>query len=232
MKSSTAILIFSRTAKAEARHKIFAGKASENIAAHAYLLNKTIATARETGVPYFHFTEKEQYGETFEERLLNSFNHIFHEGYENIICIGSDCPQLTSTYLKESKTTVERGVTTFGADENGGVYLIAISKAHFETGILENISWNTHRVFAQCKYNAVKYGFEFSVLSVCKDINNNEGLRNYLRSAEINSTIKWILLRLLGLIKQFELLSLLKKQNTALQSVTILRGPPACLAFC
>ncbi len=193
MKSSTAILIFSRTATAEARHKTIAGRRTHNIAAHKYLLSKTISNVKDTGIPYFHFTEKDQLGATFEDRLLNSFNRVFHEGYENIICIGSDCPQLTAINLAEGKIALERGAACFGADNNGGVYLIAISKKHFQEGLLKDISWNTSIVFTQIKYNFDKSEFRYKLLSRFRDINDEKSLLNYLKAREINSSLKWVL---------------------------------------
>lgn len=226
MKSSTAILIFSRTATAEARHKTIAGRHTHNITAHKYLLNKTISNVKDTGIPYFHFTEKEQLGATFEDRLQNSFNRVFQEGYENIICIGSDCPQLAVTHLAEGKIAVERGAACFGADNNGGVYLIAISQKQFKAGIFEDISWHSSKVFAQLKQNFEKSGIVYTLLSPCRDINDTKDLLNYLKAREINSSLKWVLLTLLGFKRQFINAGLFRKLCMEVKSVSILRGPP------
>ena len=228
MKSSTAILIFSRTATAEARHKTIAGRHTHNITAHKYLLSKTISNVKDTGIPYFHFTEKEQRGATFEDRLQNSFNRVFQEGYENIICIGSDCPQLTAINLAEGKIAVESGAACFGADISGGVYLIAISQKQFKAGILEGISWHTSKAFAQLKQNFDTSGLAYILLSPYKDINDKKNLLNYLNTREINSSLKWVLLILLGFKEQFINIGLYRKLFIEVNSVCILRGPPVC----
>lgn len=226
LKSATAILIFSRTAKAEARHKNIAVNRRSNIAAHSFLLNKTIATVGETGLPYFHLDENNQSGITFEERLLDAFNRVFQLGYENILCIGSDCPKLNSIDLVQSKIAVENETACFGADNHGGVYLIAVTKKQVEAGLFNSISWNTQKVLYQLTTNAVILNFEYNVLSVCHDINGQKDMLQYFKANKISPSLKWALATLLGIGKQFINLVFQIISNSELKSVTILRGPP------
>jgi hypothetical protein len=172
LNSKIAILIFSRTATAEAGKKNIVEKSGNNVAAHSFLLNKTIATVEESALPHFHIDEKKQRGLTFEERLHDAIKQVFKQGYENIVCVGSDCPQLTSDHLLQSKIAVENGTACFGGDSHGGVYLIAITKSQFKTGILNSISWNTDKVFSQIQANTILLNFKFAVLSVLQDVND------------------------------------------------------------
>lgn len=227
MNATTAILIFSRTATAEAGRKEIAGNSRNNVAAHAFLLNKTLATVEGSSLPHFHIDEKKQCGVTFEERLHDAIKQVFKQGYENILCVGSDCPQLTSDHLLQSKIAVENGTACFGKDGRGGVYLIAISSSQFKAGILNSISWNTNKVFSQIQANTISLALNYDVLSVCRDINNKQDLLQYIKTKEISQSLRWALALVLGIGKQFSNIIFQQIINVGFKGVNILRGPPA-----
>lgn len=226
MKPTTAILLFSRTAEAEAKHKNIAENSRNNIAAHALFINKTISIIEETGIPYFHINEKKQSGKSFEERLFGAFSQVFREGYENVLCIGSDCPQLNAWHLIQSKIAVETGAACFGADKNGGVYLIAISQKQFGDGMLSGISWNTHLVQAQLKANSRATCSDYLTLPVCQDINRQEDLKRYIKSNEISYSLRGVIVSLLKLERLFCPPESQRLLDREFKAVTILRGPP------
>ena len=227
MNAKTAILIFSRTAHAEACIKNIAGNSGNNIAAHAFLVNKTIVTVEESALPNFHIHEKKQCGVTFEERLHDAINQVFKKGYENILCVGSDCPQLTSDHLLQSKITVENGTACFGKDSHGGVYLMAITKSQFKAGILNSISWSTDKVLSQIQANAISLDFNYDILSVLQDVNDKKGLLQYIKIKQISQSLKCTLISLLAIGKQFSNIIFQTILNIAFNGVSILRGPPA-----
>jgi hypothetical protein len=226
LKPTTAILLFSRTAKAEAKYKSIAVNGRDNIAAHTILINKTIATVEETGLPYFHIDEKQQSGKSFEEKLFDAFSQVFREGYENVLCIGSDSPQLNERHLIQSKMAVENGAACFGADNNGGVYLIAISQKHFKNGILSGINWNTAKVYSQLSANSASISCECLALPACQDINDQTDLRKIIESKEIANSLKWIIVVLLRLKNHFNSLVSNRLLKNEFKAVIILRGPP------
>lgn len=226
MKPTTAILLFSRTAEAEAKHKSIAENSRNNIAAHALFINKTISTINETGIPFFQVNEKQQSGKSFEERLFGAFSQVFQAGYENVLCIGSDCPQLNAWHLIQSKIAVETGAACFGADKNGGVYLIAISQKQYGAGILSGISWNTPLVLAQLMANSRVTRSEYLTLPVCQDINRQEDLRIYSKSNEITCSLKRAIVALLKLERLFCPPESQRLLDREFKAVTILRGPP------
>ena len=227
MNAKTAILIFARTANAEAGIKKIAINSGRNVAAHTILLNKTIATVEESALPHFHIDEKKQFGDTFEERLRGAIKQVFKEGYENILCVGSDCPQLASNHLRRSKIAVEKGMACLGRDSHGGVYLIAITQSQFNAGILNCISWNTKKVFSQIQANTLSLDFKYDVLPVCQDVNDSGNLLQYVKTKTISQSLKWALMSLLGLGRQFSNKIIQSILNVGFKGVNALRGPPA-----
>ncbi|CAN0575163.1 unnamed protein product, partial [Ectocarpus sp. 12 AP-2014] len=58
------------------------------------LTKETLRKVKRTKQPYFHISEKEQTGNSFGERFTNAIQTVFDKGYEHIITVGNDTPQL------------------------------------------------------------------------------------------------------------------------------------------
>ena len=80
MTKKTAILIFSNSAKEDAKRKSFADSQLFET-----LTNETINKVKKTGLPYFHFTETQQEGTSFGARFSNAIQTVFDKGFTNII---------------------------------------------------------------------------------------------------------------------------------------------------
>ena len=60
----------------------------------------TIRQIEHSGLDYFHFTEKEQEGGDFGERFIHAIQSVFNKGYEYIITLGNDTPQLRTKHIR------------------------------------------------------------------------------------------------------------------------------------
>ena len=105
---NTAILLFARTAEAEARHKLVCGNrgASANYRLLKTLVNHATEVAEQSGLPVFHITELEQRGHSFGARLQHAFEQVYAHGFERVIAIGSDCAHLTPSMLSNAARIV------------------------------------------------------------------------------------------------------------------------------
>lgn len=81
-----------------------------------------------------------QKGEDLGERMLNAFMDGFNDGYENIILIGSDLPDISKEIIEEAFGRLENNDIVFGPAEDGGYYLVGMSKLHQR--IFENKPWS------------------------------------------------------------------------------------------
>lgn len=65
-----------------------------------------------------------QHGENLGERMKNAFKKGFEDGYERIILIGSDLPDINSTHLEAGLQALKQNEIVFGPAIDGGYYLI------------------------------------------------------------------------------------------------------------
>ena len=98
------------------------------------------------GGDYSYFA---QIGRDLGQRMKNAFVHSFDEGFERVILIGSDIPDLPAQYLHEALNALESNGAVIGPSRDGGYYLIGFSRASFLPAVFEDITWSTSAVFRQ-----------------------------------------------------------------------------------
>ncbi len=143
VQHNTAILIFAHSAAQEFERKPFA----KNTVLFEALNKETLTKVKKTGLPYFHFTEKEQFGDTFGERFVNAIQEVYEKGYKNVITIGNDSPQLKTSHLLEANKQLELGKTVLGPTFDGGFYLMGLQKSTFDASLFERLPWQRFGLF-------------------------------------------------------------------------------------
>jgi len=143
-----AILFFSRSAHAEARHKKWTGDPATDLRIARYLINHTHARLEAAPFPVFCVDETMQHGDSFGERLANAFELIFKKGFRKIIAVGNDCPDWNIDWHKASAQLIQQK-SILGPDNRGGVYLIGLSKEEDFKSIFSRIVWGNSLVFQQ-----------------------------------------------------------------------------------
>ncbi len=134
----TAILIFALSPKAECkRKKIMAG------ALFSVLSEHSLDMAAKTGLPYYHYTEKEQEGDTFGERFTNAIQDIFKKGFKHIITIGNDTPQLKTSHILGTARLLENNRLVLGSSADGGFYLMGLHQENFSPKDFKALPWQT-----------------------------------------------------------------------------------------
>ena len=79
------------------------------------------------------------------EKMLHAFNNIFEKGYEKVVIIGSDCPDLSSPIINKAFEKLVKNDIVIGPAEDGGYYLLGMKKLYPD--ILKNKNWSTSSVF-------------------------------------------------------------------------------------
>ncbi len=190
MIHSTAILLFTRPASEEARAKTLfptqADKAFDGLISHA------IATIRQTKLPYFVHTE--QVGQSFAERFTHAIQKIFDQGYERVITIGNDSPELTAGMIRKADQLLQNRSLVMGKSQDGGAYLIGIQKEVFDPEAFVDLPWQT-----ECVAEALVDTFDdHEVLPlVLRDLDNSWDFQRLI--ATHASTIKGMLFAVLQL---------------------------------
>lgn len=156
---NTMVMVFARSAKAEAKAKDLDKGLSYSMAIELSqkLLDHTFGEVEKSGIPFNWVNETQQQGSNYRERFLASVRKQFSEGVQQLIIVGSDTPNLSSDHLLLAKEYLSHDVSVFGPSADGGVFLIAITKEQFLAGALDEVDWLTDRVLAQLSENASNY---------------------------------------------------------------------------
>ena len=224
--NDTALLLFSRTALQEsASKKLVAGNKKQNFIAIKNLIERSKGIAKQSGLPLFIHTEQQQRGNTFGEKLQASINDVFEKGFEKIIIIGNDCPQLSLKQIDIACVQLENFHQVLAPTNNGGVYLMGFTKNRFYKE-MANIRWQTENVYDDLKKLAALKNATVYHLTFLSDVNNYVDLTNELSYLSAGNEFKILILSFLSSFKKtlYKSTDYFKK---FLRSVLVLRGPPA-----
>lgn len=219
--NSTALLLFVRTEQEEARCKPLAGSRKASAALFRQFNRHMLQQVRRTGLPLFIVQGDQQIGTTFGERLANAYQSVFDLGYDRVIAIGNDCPELNTQLLLEAANQLERHPMVLGPTDDGGAYLIGFQRAAFQIEAFVKLPWQTDTV-----YEALLTSAEgtIAVLDPSFDIDQHQTLRRQLWRIPV--VLRRLISRLLGPVG-----AALFKENHSLPSVSYqlpvgLRAPP------
>lgn len=197
MLKQTAILIFANTASKEIENKAFLSK--EVVTA---LNNQTLQVVKKTGIPFFHFSEKEQFGNSFGERFTNAIATIFAKGYAKVITVGNDTPHLKVGHLKKAATKLENTNLVLGLSRDGGFYLMGITKEHFCKNTFLHLPWQKRNLTKAILKVAITKNLTPYFLEYLYDVDAKMDVKKVIHSFR-KVPVRWVCF--------FLLLSLIKK---------------------
>jgi uncharacterized protein len=227
---NTAILVFSRSANAEQKHKILHTNAAKNLQLHQALYNKTIAIVKETNLPFIIIDEVNQHGERFGERFCNAIEYCFGRGYNNLITIGSDCAGLSAQDILKANSQLQNNCNSIGADSHGGFYLLALQKRYYQRSFFLNFKWGSNQLFKNISIH-FKNNLQATLflLATQSDINTGANLK-----AAINFLLPSVFIKLLSSLFNSisnHILSLTSLLQHIFSTGFALRGPPTVATF-
>ena len=80
------------------------------------------------------------------EKMKHAFGSGFCEGFDRVVLIGSDCPQISRDLLDDAFQKLGDADCVIGPSDDGGYYLIGLSR--FLPEIFDDIEWSTSSVFS------------------------------------------------------------------------------------
>jgi rSAM/selenodomain-associated transferase 1 len=116
-----------------------------------------------------------QKGKDLGERLANIFNTLFKEGYERIIIMDSDSPNLPSRFISEGLKMLNKADLVLGPCEDGGYYLVGLSSNMPQ--IFQEIPWSTSEVTEFTVKKAKALDKRISLLEKWYDVDTIEELK-------------------------------------------------------
>ncbi len=177
MKPNCAILLFTQSASADAVSKnLLPGKAfkhKKNLS--SILITDCLKKLQQTGLPVF-CTNGNQAGNSFGEKISNGLEQVFNKGFEQVVVVGNDCPELTTRLVLESVTALNNCGAVIGPDRRGGAYLIGINQNAFDKNLFAGLPWQSGGLFTGLQNLFLINKSSFTVLKTCSDINCYEDL--------------------------------------------------------
>ena len=175
-QSKTAILIFANSAQADGIAKPF----KSSLAVFEQLNNHVLKTVKQSGLPFVLSTENEQIGTTFAERFTNAIQQVYKLGFDNIITIGNDSPQLKTSQLLKTANRLETDDIVLGPSKDGGFYLMGLRKSCFNRQTFLKLPWQTSRLVKSISALIVKSKVSLHTLPVLTDIDTFSDLTSVL----------------------------------------------------
>ena len=175
-KHTTAILVFANSSQEELKRKpIHQAGALFNA-----LTEQTLATVKTCELPYFHFSEQEQSGNTFGERFVQAIQAVFDKGYDHIITIGNDTPQLMRSHILEAHEKLQAKKFVLGPSRDGGFYLMGLHKSQFDASQFQQFAWQTAHLIKEVSSFAQKQGADVIRLHVFYDLDSLMDIKKLL----------------------------------------------------
>lgn len=115
-----------------------------------------------------------QNGKDLGERMFNAFKEGFEAGYERIVLIGSDLPDINSNHITNGLKALETKEVVFGPAEDGGYYLVGMSQ--LEPSIFKNKPWSQSNLLKETLQELQNNQISVGILETLNDIDNYEDL--------------------------------------------------------
>ncbi|MBC7651838.1 MAG: DUF2064 domain-containing protein [Deinococcales bacterium] len=229
MENKTVILFFARTAAAEMRHKKLCNKGNTvNSQLHLFLYKKTLAEIYKSELPFIVYHQDNQIGNDFGTRYNNAIKDCFSKGYNSVIAIGSDCPQLKAADILFSHQQLIKGNNVLGPDNRGGIYLMGIQQKQFANINLKNIKWHSKLVFSQLQSGFASLSETTFFLHKLNDVNVEKDILKLIKQYAKNIFVEILQQIIFGTRLSFSFFFHYYKQFLYLNNTTF-RGPPALL---
>lgn len=192
LKRDTLILLFSRPDNG----KQLATTARAHRQAWLTLQQHSRQQAAASGLPVQMWDASQQVGKTFAQRLTHALCSLQQEGWEHIIIIGDDCPELHHKQLTEAAYALQNGQPVLGPDKDGGAYLIGLSLINFNPNAFLALPWQTDQLLSALSAWLSLSGSLYS-LSPQQDINTLYALQQVVVSHKLISALQHALASLL-----------------------------------
>ena len=141
----------------------------KNIERHIYFSDIAIADKWRTDK---HFIQK---GENLGDRMKDAFSRGFDLGFDEIIGIGSDLPDLKSELIEAGFNSLKTNQTTFGPALDGGYYLFGMKE--FLPFVFENKPWSKENLLDTTKIELMEKNISIGLLETKNDVDTIEDLR-------------------------------------------------------
>ncbi|MFA5903949.1 MAG: TIGR04282 family arsenosugar biosynthesis glycosyltransferase [Desulfobacula sp.] len=119
-----------------------------------------------------------QTGKDLGEKMSNAFREVFSKGYDRLVLIGTDIPEITETVLIRAFDVLETEDAVIGPATDGGYYLIGFKKESFSEKIFQGLNWSTKDVFQETLKVMDKMNLRYERILELNDVDTPEDLKS------------------------------------------------------
>lgn len=141
-----AIIFFSRSVTSESRSKRLVSYQRSNQLLTGALIDQTKSMLEKLELPVFHFSEANQVGCSFGERLANAYQTVYDLGFEGVISIGNDAPGLLEMDFAPVINQLLAGHCVIGPTKRKGAYLIGLPRSSFDYQQFVKLPWQKRQL--------------------------------------------------------------------------------------
>lgn len=123
------------------------------------------------------FQSMPQKGKDLGEKMLKAVQWLFEKGYNKIVLIGADSPDLPVYYIKDAFLKLNCYELVIGPAKDGGYYLIGMNRPL--DIIFKGIKWGSNSVLKDTISIANNEGIGYFLLPQWYDIDDIESLRQW-----------------------------------------------------
>lgn len=132
-----------------------------------------------------------QLGVDLGERMKNAFSDGFNLGYQSIVLIGSDLPEISVSIINNGFDELQKSEIVFGPAHDGGYYLIGMKKMHHT--VFKNKPWSQSNLLDVTLAELKESNSTISLLETLNDIDTYEDLIDsdfYKNNIQLQQKIK------------------------------------------
>ncbi|MEW6333855.1 MAG: TIGR04282 family arsenosugar biosynthesis glycosyltransferase [Thermodesulfobacteriota bacterium] len=117
-----------------------------------------------------------QQGNDLGERMRDAFERCFAEGFETVVLVGCDIPDMPGEIVRAGFAELESADAVIGPSRDGGYYLIGFRSGAFVPEIFRGMSWGTDGVLWSTRERLDARGLRLAFVPLWSDIDTYEDL--------------------------------------------------------
>lgn len=107
--------------------------------------------------------------------MFNAFAEVFHAGYQKAALVGADIPDLSATIVLKAFELLSDNDLVFGPAEDGGYYLIGMTKLIQE--VFDSVPWSSRETLKKTLEQAHRAGYSTAFTETLSDIDTIEDVK-------------------------------------------------------
>lgn len=118
-----------------------------------------------------------QNGNDLGSRMKNAFEQVLGDGYQEVVIIGTDCPEITTAIIHEAFEKLALSDVVFGPAIDGGYYLLGLK--NMDINLFDQMTWSHKHVLSESIKRVQINQQTYTLLEMLSDIDNEADWERY-----------------------------------------------------